>query len=166
MGLAATMREIWVNYMQFIVQCANDKDLKTDFLQNPRPHLAQVGMKIPESVEVVIDTQGPRAPAVYIKTEEEEVVVVEQEGALIVLKELPFEKPIKEIITSLDVKTREFQLKSAKADTRAIAVCVEVEEKLEECEVVMRLPFLDAEKDIFGEVRFGDGEELLMTCCT
>lgn len=165
-----SLKEVWINYAKFIIQCAEDERLKRDFLMNPRPHLAELGMKIPESIGIVLDTAGgSNRVSLYIKSEEEQLVLEERGDKMTILEEaLLSENPIQEIIASRQTKIHELQDKVGQLDKSTPSIIGKVsmtlKKKLEDCEAVLRIPFFDPDRDIFGEVKFADGEELLVTC--
>ena len=57
---------IFVNYLQVLHDCATDKEYRRKFEDNPRPILAEIGMKIPEDAKIILEPDKRRWPGVFI----------------------------------------------------------------------------------------------------
>ncbi len=134
-----TIKSIYLNYMQLMIDCANDETVKEDFLNNTHYYLNEkVGMKIPDSVQIELDYDKLQWAEVYIKTEEGKIFVGEGKLALSVVADLTSEDKINELSKS----ERRVELKEQ------ANVEVKIDEALKKSKVVVRLPFFDTHKSI------------------
>lgn len=143
------IRLICVNYWQLMIDCANDESKREDFMENPRPFLNKVGMTIPDGVKILLDNVNPGWPTIYIKTTDEKIMVGEGKLGVHIIDELKSGQKIDERMKL----------------TEQAEVDVNVNEELKNCDVVVKLPFMDAKVDLLGEFKFSDDSEIILSSC-
>jgi|GEM_PF-4486581 len=141
------IRNICANYWQLMVDCAKDEALRADFIKSPHPYLKEVGMVVPEGAKVLLDSENAEWPVVFIKTKDGKIQVQEQKLG-VNLTHTP---------NSGKEQNENILLKSQGE------VEIKVQQALKDCDVVVKLPFLDAQMDMLNEVKFADGAEIILS---
>ena len=98
-------------------------------------------------------TKTLRWPMVYIKTKEGKIVVAENKLAVEVMDQFPSGD---ELVESLH-KREHIHLKEWGE------VDVNVHQALQDCDVVLKLPFYDVHDDLLTDIKFGDKTEVVLT---
>ncbi len=142
------IKAISVNYLQLLIDCANDEAVKQDFLNNRHHYLNEkVGMRIPESVAIELDYEHKRHPEIYVKAENGTVFVGEGNLAIEVINELASGE---KIANNLKMKEQ-------------AEVEVRIDRALQKSRVVVNLPFFDVKNDLLGVVKFNDDSEIVLS---
>jgi hypothetical protein len=146
------IQSICLGYLDFLAKCAKDRQLRDDFMSNPKSHLKSIGMNIPDgnNVKVVLDTSVVRWPVVYIRSKDNSEHFVVKEGKLSLTVE-EFDNP--GVSHGETLKTKH------QAELQE-----EIKGSVENYDVVIRFPFFDAWSDDLGEIKFNDTAIILSSC--
>lgn len=147
-AITRKIRKICVEYMKLMIQCAESETIRDKFMADPHKYLRDIGMKIPESAHVILDNKNPTWPVVYMKGDDETIIVTE---------------------TKLGVEVMEDFKVGADSDEdihrkQQGEVDVKITEKLSDFDVVVSLPFFDAHTDMLTDIKFSDGAEIILSC--
>jgi hypothetical protein len=134
-------------------KCATDDQVRADFLNNTHKYLNEMGMNIPESVHIHLDSKDLGWPAVYIKSDDEKIVVAENKLAVEVIEDFQ-DRKLRDVEKREHVSLKEWS-----------EVDIKITEKLKDCTAVVKLPFLDTHTDMLTEIKFSDGNEIILTSC-
>jgi hypothetical protein len=131
-----------------------------------RRKLESFGMSIPEGVGTYIDTSFQTWPAVFVRVKEGvepqdsgSYLVVEGAQGATLLTDLKEHDSMEQTIRQWNHKM--FEMKAA-ADKESTDITVKIPEALEDCDAVIRLPFVN--DDMFNKVEFTDNSIVLSTC--
>lgn len=170
------IKEMSINYMSLMIDCANDKEFKTSFTDQPHRLLNErVGMNVPESVNVVFESSHFRWPVFMVraKDQNEKKRFVIQEGGLEakILGEGYFDeieeylngqkKPSFHSENGHEVHVRGVNMTQPTETSRMLNLDFE---GMEVEDVVLILPFIDTEADMLTTVRYDDSEIVLSSC--
>ena len=143
------IKTIVINYLQLMIDCAKDDNVRDEFMERPHPFLREVGMSIPDSVEVVLDNKETRWPEIKITAD----------GKQISVEESRLQYSITNMMESGTTLSESEEL----GKTSEVAVDVNV--ALSESDAVVRLPFFDAKGDLLTEIKFTDNAEVILSTC-
>lgn len=139
------INSIVINYLQLMIDCAKDDNVRQDFINNPHPYLDKVGMTVPKNVKVILDEKIDRWPAMTIRNGNEEILIEESHLSYGV---------------SNGKKENKVELK------KTSEVKLSLDFNLENCdEAVVRLPFFEDRGDLLTIVNFKDNAEVILSCC-
>ena len=152
-GIDEEIRSIYVNYMQLMLDAANDSTLREELFNSNERRLyylnEKVGMTIPEGVEVMLQTSGLNQPKVYIKDDQEQIWIDEGSEPLKIVERLNNGETVTDLMT---ITTPE-------------EVDMTIHEAFNKSNIVLKLPFLDPNKDLtLFELKYDDREIVLSTC--
>lgn len=152
-GMNETIRSMYINYLQMMIDCAKDPEFMKKLFADNELRLKylreKVGMKLPDGVHVIFDTKEMRHIKIYINSPEGQVWIEEGSATLDVIEKLKSGDIDKE---SLTLSQRE-------------EVDVDVSNILKDCDIVLRLPFINPNADLMMfELNYDDTEIVFSTC--
>lgn len=170
------IKEMSINYMSLMIDCANDKEFKTSFTDKPHQVLNErVGMNIPDSINVVFESSYFRWPVFMVRAKDHDGKkrFVIQKGGLEtkVLGEGYFDE-IDEYLKEQKKPSfhseygHEVHLKGVNIDqpTETSRMSNFDFEGMDVEDVVLILPFIDTEADMLTTVKYGNSEIVLSSC--
>ncbi len=150
------IKTMCTNYFQLILDCANDEAVRNEFRDQPGKVLNERNiMYFPEKVHVKLDTKKRRWPVVYIKTEDGEIIVAENQLAVDVIENFPNDE---NMIGSLK-NHKHIKVKSLSE------LDYDVHAAFDNSDVVALVPYFDIYDDVLAVIKFEDDAEILLTGC-
>lgn len=171
-------QKIMGRYFKFMAACMTGEEDPEPFIKHDkkrRRKLASFGMKIPKEVGILLDPNFQSWPAILMKVkpghhynERPEYIIIELRNSIMIPDKFPFDGDISEFVMSWKCKIKE--LKEIEGTTPLnpspiIVAAINMEEKLANFDVIIRLPFIQTTSDLLGKVTFDDGEEIIMSSC-
>ena len=152
-GIDEKIRSIYVNYMQLMLDAANNETLKNELFSSNERRLyylnEKVGMTIPEGVHVLLQTSGLHQPRIYIQDDKDQIWIDEGSEPLKIVERLNNGETVTDLM----------------AVTTPEEVDMDIHEAFSSSNVVLKLPFLDPTKDLtLFELKYDDREIVLSTC--
>ncbi len=150
------IKTMCTNYLQLMLDCANDEAVRDEFRDQPGKILNERNiMYFPEKVHVKLDTKKRRWPVVYIKTKDEKIIIAENRLAVDVIESFPTDKHVAE-----SYKNHEhIKMKSLSE------LDYDVHAALKNSDIVAVVPYLDIYDDVLTDIKFEDDGEVLLTAC-
>ena len=146
------VESICINYLKIMSRCISDSKFKEEFISNPRPYLEEeVGMRIPEKAKIILDPNGRHWPEVRINTGNGTIDFIEH--ALSVKEDKWQNTGVVESNTITCDKTEQ--------------VIKDINANLDDCEVLVILPFFTSDTDLLTEYKFKDDNEpsIVLSSC-
>jgi hypothetical protein len=153
---------IFKKYAKFIIDCAGDAEKVAKFKENPRPKLEDCGFIIPDEVKIELH-ENLRWAVLKIEPKEEYETVPSFH-----IKEMKLGVQVTEQWPDGEIYglIRAVSAVDPDNDGKPSHMHVNIEEFFDKFDVTLKVPFIDANKDLLGGVRFTDDEnEIIMSCC-
>jgi len=152
-GLDQKIRNIFVNYLQLMVDAARDQNLWDELFSSNERRIyylnEKVGMTIPDDVTVVFDTESFHVPQLYIK--DKDGIIWISEGS----------EPFK-VIEKLHNGEEVTQMMEITEPTK---INMTIHEKFKERNIVLNMTFFDPSRDTtLFSLKYDDKEIVLTTC--
>lgn len=152
-GIKKKLNDMYINYMQMMIDCARDPELKEKLFADNEARVKylneKVGMTIPESVHVVFDTTQSTHVKIYMKDADGQIFIDETGSTLNVNEKLKSGEIEKESMTL----------------TKQEEVEMDVTDILDKADVVLKLPFIDPSGDLMlFELKYDKTEIIFSTC--
>lgn len=144
------INDIYENYLKFMAECVEDTKLRKSFEKNPRKYLVEnVGLTIPEGVPIVLDASGPRWPSIHVLMPDGDQIAIQE-------KDLGIQS-VEKLVTGEEI-TETWELK------KPGEIDVAIHTTLKESKVAIIMPYLTPSTDVFGDYKFDDNAEIILTC--
>jgi hypothetical protein len=152
-GVDEKIRSIYVNYMKLMLEAATDEALKQELFTSNEKRLYylnnEVGMVIPDGVQVVLQTGDLHSPQIFVKNDEGAFFIEEGSAPFSITEKLKDGEVVTDTMTVTTAEEIDLTIHEAFADSK----------------VVLKMPFLDPATDLtLFELKFDDKEIVLSTC--
>lgn len=158
--------DIFVQYLGVLQKCATDKEYRRQFEDNPRPILADIGMKIPQDAKIVLESDKRRWPGVFIdsinaeKTERLEI----QEGPLKIDRMTRYNTQ-EDNAGANGEQIKIIEKKETTSYFKPQIIEVETGKTWDENRVAVVIPYFDVEKELYAKIKIENEEVVLTAAC-
>lgn len=144
------INDIYENYLKFMAECVEDTTLRNAFEKDPRKYLVErVGLTIPDGVPVILDPSGSRWPSIQVLMPGGKQIAIQEKDLGI--------KSVEKLASGEEI-TETWELK------KPGEIDVAIHTTLKESNVVIVMPYLTPSNDVFGDYKFDDNSEIILTC--
>lgn len=144
------INDIYENYLKFMAECVEDTQLRKSFEKDPRKYLVEkVGLTIPEGVPIILDASGPRWPSIHVLMPDGDQIAIQEKDLGI--------KSVEKLASGEEI-TETWELK------KPGEIDVAIHTTLKESKVAIIMPYLTPATDVFGDYKFDDNAEIILTC--